>query len=120
MAKRYAVIRKRNGKSVAVLFHDPELGRVVFKCRRADWPLQKAFDAWADQDVVVQEPQKLSADAPPVTLRRKIIRFDSDYVDHLLDRFVKRPYEVRDIVSSNSTIRLDDFADQTYKEKMAS
>lgn len=117
MAKRYAVIRQRESDiTVAVLFHEPEIGRVVFKCRRTDWPLQKAFDVWVDRDIIVQEPQKLTKDGPAVTVRRKVVRFDENYLDFLLDQFVRRPYEVRSIAGSGSTLRLDDFADQKYTE----
>lgn len=112
---RYSTIRNREtGKDVAVAFHDDGVGRVVFKVRPSDWPLQQAFDTWVDRDVVVQEPRVVGG--VTVMARRKIVRFDRDYLPHLLDRFVKRPYEVRDIVSSRTTTRLDNFADQKADE----
>jgi hypothetical protein len=112
---RYSTIRNREtDKNVAVIFHDDRVGRIVAKVRSADWPLQQAFDSWVDRDVVVQEPRVVGG--VTVMSRRKIIRFDRDYLGHLLDRFVKRPYEARGIVSSRTTTRLDGFADQKSDE----
>ena len=114
--KRYVIIRNRESdRNVAVLVHEPKLGRVVFKVRSADWPLQRAFDVWADRTLTVQQPEKLPK-GPTVLVRKKIVRFDDRYADHLADRFVRRPYEVRATVESRSTIRLDDYADKTFKE----
>lgn len=114
--KRYIVIRNReSGKDVAVLVHEPQLRRVVFKVRSADWPLQRAFDVWADRTLTVQQPEKLPR-GPTVMVRKKIVKSDASYADHLADRFVRRPYEVRATVESRSTIRLDDFANKTFRE----
>lgn len=114
--KRYIVIRNRdNDRNVAVLVHEPQLGRVVFKVRPADWPLQRAFDVWADRTLTVQQPEKLPR-GPTVMVRKKIVRQDERYADYLVDRFVRRPYEARATVVSRSTIRLDDFADKTFRE----
>lgn len=111
LVKNYAVIRNQESdKNVAVLIHDDELGRSVFKCRDADWPLQKAFDVWADKPLVVHE--SCSHNGQSFVVRRKVTRFERDYLIHLLDKFVKRPYGIRDIRDSSSTIRLDDFADE--------
>jgi len=108
---RYAVIRNReSNRDVALAAHDPATKRIVFKCRSTDWPLQAAFDTWADRTLIVHEPYLAGTNA--IVVRRKITRSDARYLDHLLDRAIKRPYEVRDIGDAKSTSRLDSFADQ--------
>jgi len=115
MPRRYAIIRNQDSnKDVAVVAHDTETGRLVIKTRPADWPLQQAFDLWIDRPLIVHEPQQFNG--ATLTVRRKVIRFEPNFLDHLLDRFVKRPYDVRRIVESGSTIRLDDLADQKAAE----
>jgi hypothetical protein len=115
MAKRFAIIRNaETDRNVAILVHDNELGRVVFKCE--DDVLQKAFDLWVDRPIIVHEPKTWGE--ARMTVRRKAVRFDKDYLDRLLDRFVKRPYAVRNIQESTSTIRLDNFADQQARETL--
>lgn len=118
MSRRFAIIRNRESdKNVAVVAHDTETGRTVIKCRDADWPLQRAFTLWVDRDLVVHEPRDVRG--VTVTVRRKVVRFDPTYMDHLLDRFVKRPYDVRAVTSTTSTIRIDDLADQKAAEVLS-
>jgi len=115
MARRFAIIRNRESDvDVAVVVHDTETGRVVIKCRAADWPLQRAFDTWVDRPLIVHEPRDVRG--VTVTVRRKVVRFDRVYLDHLLDRCIKRPYDVRAVSESGSTIRIDDLADQKAAE----
>lgn len=111
MSRRVAIIRNRESDvNVAVVAHDTETGRTVIKCRPTDWPLQRAFDTWIDRPIIVHEPRDVRGAI--VTVRRKIVRFDYQFLDHLLDRFVKRPYDVRVILESGSTVRIDDLVDQ--------
>lgn len=110
-----------SGKNAAIAIHDPELGRVVFKCKRSEFALQQAFDAWANRGavmpaIIVQQATRLGAGGPVAVVRKKIVRSDDEYLDHLLDKFVRRPYEVRSITNSRSTIRLDEFVDQRARE----
>jgi len=113
---RYAIIRNaESNKNVAVVIHDSNTGRVVFKCRPTDWPLQRSFDLWIDRPIIIQEPIEFKTEHKFVA-RRKVVRFDNDYLRYLLDRMIKRPYEVRSVVDSKSTIRLDDFVDRMSQE----
>lgn len=112
---KFAVIQNAQGRPCGVIAHDLETGRTVIKCREADWPLQAAFDYWVDRPLIVQVSQKIG-DAQ-VQVRKKVVRFDQDFLGHLLDRVICRPYSVRDVVdSSKSTRRLDQFLDQKAKE----
>jgi len=113
--RRFAIIRNRDSdRNVAVVAHDTETGRAVIKCRAADWPLQQAFNLWLDRPLIIHEPRDVRG--VQVTVRRKVVRFDPSYMDHLLDRCVKRPYDVRAVMESSSTIRIDDLADQQAAE----
>lgn len=112
---RFAVIQNEAGRPVAVFAHDTDAGRVVLKCKPADWPLQASFDYWIDRPLIVQTTRDLGGVV--VQVRKKLVRFDSEYLDNLLDRVVRRPYKVRDVVSSTQgPPRLDQFVDQKARE----
>lgn len=117
MTTQYAtVINSNSRRTVAVLVHDTEIGRAVLKCRDTDWPLQRTFDHWVDRTLTVQETRDVSGIS--LTTRRKVVRFDKDYIAHLLDKMVRRPYEVGKVVESKSTARLDNLADQLAKKEI--
>lgn len=115
---RWAVIRNaESDANAAVLVHDRTVGRIVCKVRSADWPLQRSFDIWVDRPLVVHEPKNVGSGL--LTVRRKLTRFDPRYLDHMLDRFVKRPYAVRTVQETDTTLRLDQFADRKAAETIA-
>lgn len=106
---QFAVIRSGAGKDVAIIAHDTQSKRVVFK-GDVDGDLYSAFSVAYDRAVVI-----------PVShggamLRRKIIPSQEEYLRALTGKFVHFPYEVRTIQPANGSHRLDAYADKLAKE----
>lgn len=105
---QYGVVA-RSGKDVAIIAHQPNVGRVVFK-GDTDSALYKAFAIARDKPVVIHYTEQ------GVNLRRKIVPKEEEYLRVLLDRVVHSPYEVRTIQPADTTLRLDAFADAMAKD----
>lgn len=106
---QYAVIRSGAGKDVAVVAHDTDSQRVVFK-GDTDSDLYKAFSVAYERAVVIP------VEHGNALLRRKVIPSQAEYLRALTSKFVHHPYEVRTIQAAESTQRLDSFADKLAQE----
>ena len=107
---QFAVIKSGSGKDVAVIAHDTESKRVVFK-GAADSDLCKAFSVAYDHAVVVPIVDKSGA-----VLRRKVIPSQDEYLRALLSNCVHYPYEVRTVQPIEGAQRLDAAADRIAKD----
>lgn len=106
---QYAVIKSGSGKDVAVVVHDTDAQRVVFK-GDTNSDLYKAFSVAYERAVVIPVEEGTAI------LRRKVIPSQPEYLRALTSKFVHHPYEVRTIQASDSTQRLDSLADKLARE----
>ena len=115
----YAVIRdQESDRNVAVVAHDPSLGRAVFKVRDTNSAIDKSLQMYYDRSLVVQEPVIINDKI--IIRRRRSVPKDEDYLNNLLDKSVKIPYEVRHLKRVESADKLDTFIDRLAKEQITS
>lgn len=113
----YAIIRdQESDKNVAVVAHDPELNRAVFKVRDSGSAIHKALNLAYDRSLIVQEPEQVNGFT--IMKRRRSVPKDEDYLNHMLDKAVKIPYEVRLISQIESADSLDAFIDRIAIEQL--
>jgi hypothetical protein len=114
----YALIRNiETDKNIAVIAHSPEVGRVVFKVRDSDSNLlERALGFHYDRSIIVQEPVEINGFT--ISKRRRSIPKDRDYLNNLLDKAVRVPYEVR-LFSETDEGQLDTFLDKLAEEYLA-
>lgn len=106
---QYAVVRSGAGKDVAVVVHDTSAQRVVFKGDTSS-DLYKAFSVAYGRAVVIPIAKGNAI------LRRKVIPSQDEYLRALVSKFVHHPYEVRTVSSTDSSQRIDSFADKMSRE----
>jgi hypothetical protein len=106
---QYAVIRSGAGKDTAIVVHDTQAQRVVFK-GDVGGDLYKAFSVAYERAVVVP------IEHGNAILRRKILPSQEEYLRALTSKFVHHPYEVRTIQTADGTQRLDSLADKLASE----
>jgi UDP-N-acetylglucosamine 2-epimerase len=106
---QYAVIRSGAGKDVAIVAHDTNSQRVVFK-GDTDSDLYKAFSVAYERAVVIP------VEKGTAILRRKVIPSQEEYLRALTSKFVHHPYEVRAIQTAEEAHRLDSLADKMSRE----
>lgn len=113
----YAIVRNQEtDKNVAVVAHDSSLGRVVFKVRNLGSAISRSLNLHYDRSLIVQEPELVNG--LTIIKRRRSIPKDSDYLNVLLDKAVKIPYEVRHLKSIESRDKLDTFIEKLEQESM--
>ena len=113
----YAIVRdQESDRNVAVVAHDPGLARVVFKVRDPDGPIDRSLNLHYDRSLIIQEPVEINGSV--IMKRRRAIQKDEDYLNYLLDKAVKIPYEVRTIQQIDTSDRLDTFIDRLAKEQL--
>jgi hypothetical protein len=106
---QYAIISDPAGKDVAVIVHDTQAERLVYKGQpRSD--LQRSFDFAIDRPVVVTQSFNRAM------VRRKLSRNKPEYLRALLDRCVHTPYKVRAIEEASGSHRIDSLADKLERE----
>jgi len=107
----FAVIRdKETDKNVAVVAHDPDLGRIVYKVRDPGDAIERALSLNYDRSLIVLEP--VSVNGATIMKRRRSVPKDMDYLHHLLDKAVKLPYEVRTLRTVETSEGLDSYVDK--------
>jgi hypothetical protein len=113
----YAVIRDmETDVNQAVVVHSAELGRVVIKSRDPGSAIDRALQMHYDGSLIVQEPENING--AMVLRRRRSVPKDSDYINNLLDKAVKIPYEVRTIRTIESAEGIDHFVDKLASEQL--
>lgn len=112
----WAIIRNlESDKNIAVLVHDEDTGRIVYKIRPSDALLQKSLDIFVDRSVVVQEEDPVLG----FMKRRRILKTDPDYLAHFVDKAIDYPYEIRSLASSEDETSMDQVADEMYEDQVA-
>ena len=113
--KTVALVRDKNSdRNLAVFGHDAGNGRVIG--RISDPILQKLFDRYVDQSIVVYMTE--SVNGARLMRRRKIVPKDEDYLKHLLSKFVIVPHDVRWLKRISATELLDGLVDKIYTEEV--
>jgi hypothetical protein len=113
----WAIIRNEHGVGIAVVLHDTEAKRIVYKVRPGDALLHKALDILVDRDVVVLEDNPLLG-----CVQRRVVQLDDEkYLPHFLDRAVQHPYTVTwmEKVESEGRLDIDDLADSLHADHVA-
>ncbi len=104
---------EEKGKTVGVLLHQPDSGRVLLKVRPTDQSLMQTFALWQTRPMIEQVRQDIRG--KKITRRLRVIPTDQAYGKLLVDRFAKKPYGVR-----FSTEMEVDSLDRTLDELYAS
>jgi len=105
----YSPIENGNGKVVAVVFHDPNSGRVVYK-GTPNSELHRAFS------IAVDRPKVINVASENMVVRQKISPTDDVYLRVLLDDFVHVPYKARNIESDLVNDRIDSYAERVSQQ----
>jgi hypothetical protein len=106
---QFAVLTDPKGKDVAVIVHDTNAGRLVYK-GQPNSELQRSFDFALDRPVVVTEA------IGRAMVRRKVTTKMPQYLRALLDRCVHSPYRVRALEEASGSHRIDSLADSLEQE----
>lgn len=106
---QFAVIRSGAGKDVAVVVHDTDARRAVFKGDTSS-DLYKAFSVVYGRALVIAVEDK------GAMLRRKVIPSQEEYLRALVSKFVHHPYDVRTVQPADHAERIDSLADKLSRD----
>lgn len=84
---------EESDKTIGVMIHDPQSGRVLLKVRPSDKSLMQTFALWRDRPLIEQVRQEIKG--RKITRRLRALPKDQAYAKLLADKFVKKPYRVR-------------------------
>lgn len=102
-----------NGRDVAVLVHDVEGGRLLYRVRPSDALFQKALDLLAGRELIHHEEDPEHG----FGRRRRILRDDPDYLRHFIDRAVPPPYQPGQIETHDDG-SADRLVDEVYDARV--
>lgn len=102
------VANESSDKTIGIMLHDPDSGRVLLKVRPSDQSLMKLFLLWTNKPIIEQVREEIRG--KKLTRRIRMLPTEFVYATMLANRVIKPPYQVRSqirIVTENLDLALD-------------